>query len=229
MNATVDGEIVAIRGASMLLSGDVSFYINNCGQQKWLMENKHLWSKEVHVDLESTPSTFLVMAHGVLRSFDIGNPASIALLASENNFQATNLARVRWMGSNKGTAKKAGSIILSFTNKDLAIRVEKSGIFLNYDFHRTNRFKPHPPQRFKCLQMGNFGKWCRETACCAKCAGKHSMNECPKGIGNIKSCVLCKEGLKNEIEGITDINHIPFDKLCPYKKAWLEKRPLPSQ
>jgi hypothetical protein len=180
MNATVNGEIVAIQGASMLPSGDVCFYIKNRGQQKWLMENKHLWSKEVHVDLESTPSTFLVMAHGVPRSFNIGNPASIALLASKNNFQATDLARVRWMGSNKGTTKKAGSIIFSFTNKDLAIHIEKSGIFLNYDFHRTERFKPRPPQCFKCLRMGHFGKWCPETAHCAKCAGKHSTNECPK-------------------------------------------------
>ncbi|KAA1123869.1 hypothetical protein PGTUg99_004919 [Puccinia graminis f. sp. tritici] len=65
MNATVDGEIVAIRGASMLPSGDVSFYIKNRSQQKWLMEHKHIWSKEVHTDLESTPSTFSVMAHGI--------------------------------------------------------------------------------------------------------------------------------------------------------------------
>jgi hypothetical protein len=229
LNATVDGELVAIRGASMLPSGDVSFYIKNRNQQKWLMEHKHIWSKEVHADLESTPSTFSVMAHGVPRSFDIGRPSNLALLASENNFQASALARVRWMGSNEGATKKAGSIVLSFTNKDLALRVEKSGIFLNYDFHRTDRFKPRPPQCFKCLRMGHFGKWCREMARCAKCAGKHPTNECPEGIGNVKSCVLCKEGLKNKIEGITDVAHTPFDKLCPYKKAWLEKRPLPSQ
>ncbi|KAA1130895.1 hypothetical protein PGTUg99_028831 [Puccinia graminis f. sp. tritici] len=40
--------------------------------------------------------------------------------------------------------------------------------------------------------MGHFGKWCRETARCAKCAGKHPTNECPEGIGNVKSCVLCR-------------------------------------
>jgi hypothetical protein len=45
----------------------------------------------------------------------------------------------------------------------------------------------------------------------------------------VKSCVLCKEGLKNRVEGITDVTHTPFDRSCPYKKAWLEKRPLPSQ
>ncbi|KAA1064727.1 hypothetical protein PGT21_012761 [Puccinia graminis f. sp. tritici] len=107
LNATVDGEIVAIRGASMLPSGDVSFYIKNRNQQKWLMEHKHIWSKEVHADLEATPSTFSVMAHGIPRSFDIGSPVNLAILASENNFQTSDLARVRWMGSNEGAAKKA--------------------------------------------------------------------------------------------------------------------------
>ncbi|EHS64522.1 hypothetical protein, variant [Puccinia graminis f. sp. tritici CRL 75-36-700-3] len=127
LEARVDGENVAVRGVSMLPSGDVSFYTKNRFHQKWLMENKHLWSKEVHIDLESTPSTFSVMAHGVPKTFDIGKAANISQLASENNFQATDLARVRWMGSNEPSAKKAGSIILSFTNKDLAFRVEKSG------------------------------------------------------------------------------------------------------
>ncbi|OAV97945.1 hypothetical protein PTTG_25887 [Puccinia triticina 1-1 BBBD Race 1] len=229
LDAKVDGEFVAIRGASMLPSGDVSFYTNNRAHQKWLMTNKHKWSKEVHSDLEATPSTYSVMAHGVPKSFDISNPANLSLLASENSFQASDLSRVRWMGSNEPSAKKAGSIVLSFVNKDLARRVEQSGIFLNFDFHRTERFKPRPPQCFKCLRMGHFGKWCREDARCAKCAGKHPTNECPDGIGGVKTCVLCTAGLKNKIVGVTGVDHTPFSLTCPYKKGWFDKKPLPSQ
>ncbi|KAA1090192.1 hypothetical protein PGTUg99_050240 [Puccinia graminis f. sp. tritici] len=229
LDARVDGESVAIRGASMLPSGDVSFYTKNRAHQKWLMDNKHVWSKAVHPDLEATPSTYSVMAHGVPKSFDIGKPTNLAQLASENSFQATDLARVRWMGSNEPSAKKAGSLVLSFINKDLAYRIEKSGVFLNYDYHRTERFKPRPPQCFKCLRMGHFGKWCREPARCAKCAGKHPTNECPDGIGGVNSCVLCKEGLKNKIEGITSTDHTPFNLACPYKKAWFDKKRFPPQ
>ncbi|EFP92455.2 uncharacterized protein PGTG_18280 [Puccinia graminis f. sp. tritici CRL 75-36-700-3] len=229
LDARVRGEAVAIRGASMLPSGDVSFYTKNRSHQKWLMDNKHVWSKAVHPDLEATPSTYLVMAHGIPKTFDISRPANLALLASKNNFQAINLARVRWMGSNEPSTKKAGSLVLAFTNKDLAFRIEKSGIFLNYDYHQTERFKPRPPQCFKCLRMGHFGKWCRESARCAKCAGKHLTNECPNGIGGVKTCVLCKEGIKNKIEGVSDIKHTPFNMACPFKKAWFDKKPLPSQ
>ncbi|KAA1116474.1 hypothetical protein PGT21_015254 [Puccinia graminis f. sp. tritici] len=229
LDARVDGESVAIRGASMLPSGDVSFYTKNRAHQKWLMDNKHVWSKAVHPDLEATPSTYSVMAHGVPKSFDISKSSSLAHLASENNFQATDLACVRWMGSNEPSTKKAGLLVLSFTDKDLAYRIEKSGVFLNYDYHRTERFKPRPPQCFKCLRMGHFGKWCREPACCAKCAGKHSTNECPEGIGGVTSCVLCKEGLKSKVEGITSVDHTPFNLACPYKKAWFEKKRFPPQ
>ncbi|KAA1106294.1 hypothetical protein PGT21_032669 [Puccinia graminis f. sp. tritici] len=229
LDAKVDGERVAIRGASILPSGDVSFYTKDRSHQKWLMANKHVWSKAVHPDLEATPSTYSVMAHGMPKSFDIGNPANLARLASENLFQAVDLVRVRWMGSNEPSAKKAGSIILSFTDKDLVYRIEKSGIFLNYDFHRTDRFKPRPPQCFKCLKMGHFGKWCREPAKCAKCSGKHSTNKCPEGLGGVTTCVLCKDGLKNKVDGVSSVDHMPFSMACPYKKAWFDKKHPPSQ
>jgi hypothetical protein len=45
LDARVEGKAVAIRGASMLPSGDVSFYTKNRSHQKWLMDNKHVWSK----------------------------------------------------------------------------------------------------------------------------------------------------------------------------------------
>ncbi|OAV86890.1 hypothetical protein PTTG_09961 [Puccinia triticina 1-1 BBBD Race 1] len=169
------------------------------------------------------------MAHGVPKTFDITKSSNLATLASENNFQASNLARVRWMGSNEPSGKKAGSIVMAFVNKDLALRIKQSGIFLKYDYHRTEHFKPRPPQCFKCLKMGHFGKWCREPAQCAKCGSNHSTNKCPEGIGGVKSCVLCKDGLKNKTEGIKDVDHTPFNPACPFKKAWLEKKRFPPQ
>ncbi|OAV84789.1 hypothetical protein PTTG_31059, partial [Puccinia triticina 1-1 BBBD Race 1] len=158
------------------------------------------------------------MTHGIPKSFYISKSSNLAQLASENNFQVSNLARVRWMGSNKPSTKKAGSLVLSFVSKDLAYMIEKAGIFLNYDFHRTKRLKPCPPQCIKCLRMGHFGKWCRESARCTNCGSNHQTNECPEGLGGVKSCVLYKEGLKNKIEGIRDNDHTLFNPACPFKK-----------
>ncbi|PLW09465.1 hypothetical protein PCANC_21495 [Puccinia coronata f. sp. avenae] len=236
LEAQVDGEYVAVRGVSKLPSGDVSFYTKNKAHQKWLMDNKHVWSKVVHPDLEATPGTYSVMAHGVPKSFDIGRPTNLALLASKNNFQATDLAWVRWMVSDETLTKKAGSLVLAFTNKDLAYRVEKSGIFLNYDYHRTEQFKPWPPQCFKCLRMGHFGKWCREPARCAKCAGTHTTNECPKGIGGVKSMPL-QEGMAREETPPLSMIDTTFETLVhpPYhslvhspSQSSLSSNPLPD-
>lgn len=57
MNAKVQDEAVTVTGAHVMNSGDVVFYTKIKVHQKWLMENKHLWSKKVHPDLEATPST----------------------------------------------------------------------------------------------------------------------------------------------------------------------------
>lgn len=96
------------------------------------------------------------------------------------------------------TAKKAGSIVLSFASKELADRVMYKGIFLDYDFHRVTAFWPYPAQCFRCLRMGHFGKWCRHTPRCGKCDDEHMMKDCPNGNNEIKEWVGCKEGIRNK-------------------------------
>lgn len=162
MDAKVKGDLVTVRGVKYMPSGDVSFYAQNRAHQKWLMDNKHLWSKQFHPDLEATPSTYSVMVQGVPKTFDVTSKTLLARLASESNFKASEVARLRWMGSNSALEKKkkAGSIVISFLNEDLALRIERAGIFNKYEFHRTERFKTGPLQCYKCLHMGHYRKWC---------------------------------------------------------------------
>lgn len=65
MNARVQGELVTVTGAHVMTSGDVVFDTKNKIHQKWLMENKHLWSKQFHANLEATPNMWSVLAHGI--------------------------------------------------------------------------------------------------------------------------------------------------------------------
>lgn len=73
MNAKVQGEMVTVTGAHIMNSGDIVFYTKNKTHQQWLMENKHIWSRQVHPDLEATPSTWSVLVHGIPKEF---NPTS---------------------------------------------------------------------------------------------------------------------------------------------------------
>lgn len=120
MNARVDGELVTVTGAPVMTSGDVVFYTKNKTHQRWLMENKHLWSKQVHADLEATPSTWSVLAHGIPKDFDPSADLSKTNLVVANHFNKEDIVRMRWLSDNINTAKKAGSIVLSFTSKDVA-------------------------------------------------------------------------------------------------------------
>lgn len=218
MNAKVQGELVVVTGAHMMNSGDVVFYTKNKIHQEWLMENKHLWSKQVHTDLEATPSTWLVLVHGIPKEFNPTLDLSKANIAVANHLRKEDIVRMRWLSDNINTAKKAGSIVLSLAIKDLAKRLVHAGIFLDYDFHRVTKFKPYPAQCFKCLRMGHFGKWCRRPARCGRCDKKHMTKECLSNPEEITECVRCKEGLQNKEKGIEDTHHSVFQHLLPIQK-----------
>jgi hypothetical protein len=227
LKAKVNYEQITICGADVLKSGDVCFYTTNKAHQRWLMDNKHIWSKEVHPHLAATPSTFSIIAYGVPISFNPTAPTSIGKLLVENNFADRDPIRIKWLANNLETAKQAGLIVLTFINKDTATRCEKSGIVLNYSYYQTAKFKLQPPQCFRCLQMGHFGQWCRDLARCAKYRDSHVTKDCPQGIGGISTCILCKDGLKMKIEGIDSVKHTPFNVACFLKRTWLEKWNIP--
>ncbi|KAI7941796.1 hypothetical protein MJO29_013870 [Puccinia striiformis f. sp. tritici] len=224
LDAQVQGEPITIKAAQVLKSGDVIFFSKNRTQQKWLMENKHRWTKDVHEHLEATPSSFIIIAHGVPKDFNPENPSNLNLISAANNFGAGDLVKIKWLADNSATPKQASSIVLSLRNKETANRCVKSGIYLNWGHHRVTKFIPRPPQCWKCLKMGHFGQWCRENARCGKCGDEHITKDCPEGLGGIKSCFLCKEGMRLKVEGISETNHTPFNVLCFFKKSWLKKR-----
>ncbi|POW08131.1 hypothetical protein PSTT_07761 [Puccinia striiformis] len=91
LDAQVQGEKITIKAAQVLKSGDVCFFSKNHAQQKWLMENKHQWTKDVHEHLKASPSSFMVIAHGIPKEFDPTTQASIDKITVANNFSAEYL------------------------------------------------------------------------------------------------------------------------------------------
>ncbi|KAH9462129.1 hypothetical protein Pst134EB_006047 [Puccinia striiformis f. sp. tritici] len=111
MNAEVRGEKVAVKAVRVLPSGDVSFYSKNRHHKEWLNQNKHEWSKQVHLDLEASPSTYQILAHGVPRNFDPNTAQNKIVLASDNSFLADKIFKMRWAGGARDAndPRKAGS------------------------------------------------------------------------------------------------------------------------
>jgi hypothetical protein len=216
LNATVQGEKVTVKAVRFLPSGDVSFYSKNRQQKEWLNRNKHEWSKQVHPDLEATPSTYSILAHGIPHAFNVDTVTSKITIAAENQFISEKIFRMRWLGGSRdpNDPRQAGTVVIAFTDPTLADQlVKQRGLFLNGSYHRVEQFKKLPPQCFKCLQMGHFGKWCRAEPKCGKCGSKHKTRDCTDTTAPLgKLCVICRDnGKDKEVWS----SHTPFDK------AWL--------
>ncbi|KAI7955904.1 hypothetical protein MJO29_007303 [Puccinia striiformis f. sp. tritici] len=213
LNATVRGEKVVIKAVRIQPSGDVTFFSKNRHQKEWLNRNKHLWSKKIHDDLEASPSTYSILAHGVPINFDSEKAQSKIDIAAANDFLSEKIFKIRWLGGTRdfNGPKKAGSIVISLSDPDLAdALVRRGSIYLNSLNHRVERFKRLPPQCFKCLQMGHFGKWCKADPKCGRCGKNHETRECliEKGKGEL-ICAICKDnGKARDIWNA----HTPFDK-----------------
>ncbi|PLW53722.1 hypothetical protein PCANC_04475 [Puccinia coronata f. sp. avenae] len=213
MNTTVQGKQVIVKAVRVLPSGDVSFYSQNRQHKDWLNKHKHKWSKQIHPDLESTPSTYSVLAHGVPRDFNVDAATNKIKLALDNGFLAERIFKLRWLGGPRDPtdARKAGMIVIVLSDATLVNQlVKQRGIFLNCSFHRVERFKKMPPQCFKCLQMGHFGKWCRANPKCGTCGEKHETRKCQITPDPAKQvCGICRDNGK---EKAIWSNHTPFDK-----------------
>ncbi|KAA1081452.1 hypothetical protein PGT21_035742 [Puccinia graminis f. sp. tritici] len=121
LDAKVNGEKVAVKAVRFLPSGNVSFYTKDRHQKDWLNRNRHTWSKQLHPDLEASPSTYSVLVHGIPRSFAVDKLESKMLLASDNSFLSDKIHRIRWLGGSRepDDPRNAGTIVVSLTDLEL--------------------------------------------------------------------------------------------------------------
>ncbi|PLW51627.1 hypothetical protein PCASD_00595 [Puccinia coronata f. sp. avenae] len=129
LNAQFKGKDVKIKAIQILKSGDVCFISDNRAQQRWLMANKHHWSKKVHPDLTATPSTHSVLLHNVPMSLDITDRFLISKFAMANGFEDADLLRICWLANHSTPPKDTKALILAFVNKEVAKQIEITGLW----------------------------------------------------------------------------------------------------
>ncbi|KAI9617309.1 hypothetical protein H4Q26_013178 [Puccinia striiformis f. sp. tritici PST-130] len=86
LDGTVDDEHITTKALEVLKSGDVCFFAKNRAHQKWLMEHKHRWSKKVHPDLTSTPSTTAETVYNMHTFLDVTNALVRSRIGIANGF-----------------------------------------------------------------------------------------------------------------------------------------------
>ncbi|KAA1080350.1 hypothetical protein PGT21_003410 [Puccinia graminis f. sp. tritici] len=122
LNVSVQGEKVMVKAVRFLPSGDVSFYSKNRQHKDWLNKNKHEWSKQIHPDLESTPSTYSILTHGIPQSFKVDSATGKIQIAANNQLMAEKIFRMRWLGGSRDPNDpcQAGTVVIAFTDPNLA-------------------------------------------------------------------------------------------------------------
>ncbi|KNE90074.1 hypothetical protein PSTG_16479 [Puccinia striiformis f. sp. tritici PST-78] len=134
LNTRVRGEKVVIKAGRTQPSGDLTFFSKNQHQKDWLNHNKHLWSKKIHEDLEASPSTYSTLAHSVPIDFNSEKAQRKIDIAAANDFLSKKIFKIWWLGGTRdfGRPKKAGSIIISLADPNLAdTPIRQGSIYLN--------------------------------------------------------------------------------------------------
>ncbi|PLW30681.1 hypothetical protein PCANC_18696 [Puccinia coronata f. sp. avenae] len=136
INATVDSQLIKVAGIARLPSKDLKIFTNTRTQAHWLLNNKHRWTNLLCSDLVTFPSRFPVILHALPTNFDPTNPLHLQELGNQNRIDSTLIQSARWLGKPVTNGKKNGSIVLQLLNKEIALKIEKSGLFLQNELYR---------------------------------------------------------------------------------------------
>ncbi|KAJ8020459.1 hypothetical protein HOLleu_40055 [Holothuria leucospilota] len=111
----------------------------------------------------------------------------------------------------KGTSTPIWKVAATFKTEEDMEHALAHGIFIGHQLFNLQRITsqpPTPPQCHKCQRWGHTALNCRsKTPTCLRCAGKHTLNDCPTPK-DTPTCANCKKP------------HIASYKGCStYKKA----------
>ncbi|KAG0150340.1 hypothetical protein CROQUDRAFT_21051, partial [Cronartium quercuum f. sp. fusiforme G11] len=73
------------------------------------------------------------------------------------------------LGDPVNQGKKNGSLVLHLLDKDIATKIERTGLFLQNELYRGAHYVRSVPQCFRCWKMGHTAQWCKNSPVCNKC------------------------------------------------------------
>ena len=96
-------KMIAIHAPQVLKLDNFCFFSKD---KSLLRDNKHIWTKEVHLHLAATPSTYSLIAHRVPKNFNPIAPTSINKISAEKNIWKGILIQIKWLVENFGSNKQ---------------------------------------------------------------------------------------------------------------------------
>ncbi|KAG0139585.1 hypothetical protein CROQUDRAFT_22488, partial [Cronartium quercuum f. sp. fusiforme G11] len=188
INEKIDDNLIQVKGASRLLSGDLLIHTYNYIAAPWILENCHHWTEIVHKDFTTMKPTFPVLLKSVPTKFDPADPNFIKELANQNHLPIEVFHTIHWLVK-PIPPKTNGSLIIHVFDKLLAPKIGCSDLVFDGLVLQGKHFDQLPLQCHQCLEPSHVASRCRNLEVCAKCAGGHNTNECMSE--DVQICARC--------------------------------------
>uniref|UniRef100_A0A5K1K5Y1 Probable 3-oxoacyl-[acyl-carrier-protein] reductase oxidoreductase (EC) n=1 Tax=Ganoderma boninense TaxID=34458 RepID=A0A5K1K5Y1_9APHY len=210
-----NGPPLRVRAVAKLRNGNIRIMWHNQDERDTARTNDEEWLPELSRKLEVFYSSYRVVVHGVPTTFNLDNDAcrkeAAKTVVRENSYLGEEqwavdvLDDVRWMSrhSDHRSHKSHSSMILFFSEPELANLAIKNGIAIEGRLLRAERFRSLPTQCYNCHRFGHIAHYCKSSSTCGLCAGAHATSACSCPSENActdaaqckhtqPKCALCK-------------------------------------
>jgi hypothetical protein len=209
---TAATRLVKIVAAHQLKSGDLQIFTGSTAESTQLKQNKG-WTRSLGERAELITPTYGVIVHGIptntINTKD--QEATIQQILADNHTVIPN-AKISYVGwlTKESTLKRASSIVLEFTEPEMANAVIYAGMVWDGQIHQCQLYDRacRIKQCFRCYNYGHIGTQCNAAQTCGYCADHHETKHCSqKGReGFSPRCAVCKDA------------HTAWSNACPGRK-----------
>ncbi|OWT43401.1 hypothetical protein VFPPC_18544 [Pochonia chlamydosporia 170] len=208
---------IKVVAAHQLKSGDIQIFTSTTAEATQLKESKG-WISGLGEHAELIVPTFGVIAHGIpTNSINIKDQKATIQQMLADNYTVIPNAKISYTGwmTKEATLKRASSIVVEFTEPEMANAVIYAGMAWDGQIHQCQLYDRacRIKQCFRCYNYGHIGTQCNASQVCGYCTGQHETKHCQrKGVeGFAPRCAVCKDA------------HTAWTNACPARRKEMQR------
>ncbi|MBW0475647.1 hypothetical protein O181_015362 [Austropuccinia psidii MF-1] len=141
---------------------------------------------ELYITLKIYPTQFPVLINGIPKAFNPEDQARLLQLGLQNKIDPLMIQSARWLQDPNRINKEHASVVLYLSNKEVSLKIESSGLFINKDFYHRSHYSKKTTQCYECWKIGH-------TALCDKSGNNHDTTTCTTVNTPLEQlpCIMC--------------------------------------
>lgn len=208
---------VKVVAAHQLKSGDLQIFTSTTAEATQLKENRG-WLRGLGEHAELIVPTYGVIVHGIsTKSINTKDQNATSQQVLADNYTVIPDAKISYIGwlTKEATLKRASSIVVEFTDPEMANAVIYAGMAWDGQIHQCQLYDRacRVKQCFRCYNYGHIGTQCNASQVCGYCAEQHETKHCKqKGMeGFTPQCAVCKDA------------HTAWSNACPARRKEMRR------